>query len=150
MGSLLPDLLPVPSAEGVRTDAGRILIWHPARAVFVTRAEGRVSEAAAHAMYVACRRIVASDGSLVVFNDWEEVTGYDTAARILLTRVGLAFRHSVEVSHFFVRARILTLGIHIANAVLGNLQAHPDRRAFESLLRSTILDRQSSGAVASS
>jgi hypothetical protein len=142
MSSLAPDVLPVPSAEVVRSERGTVYIWHPAPTVFVTRAEGCLTERAARAICVAGRKVIAADGRLVVFQDWEELTDYEREARIVMTKMGLEFRRHVELSHFLVRARIVALGIQLANVVLGNLRVQPSRRALEEVLRSTIRARQ--------
>src|SRR4051794_38415995 len=99
MSSLAPDVLPVPSAEVVRSPQGTIFIWHPAPTMFVTRAEGCLTGRGARALCVAGRRIIAADGRLIVFHDWEELTSYEPEARVILTKMGFEFRRHVEMSH---------------------------------------------------
>jgi hypothetical protein len=141
VGALIPDLLPVAEAQIIRSAGGMAQIWYPAPTVFVSRVEGAISEAMATAMLVEGQRIIASDGKLVVFHDWELVKGYEKQARVQFTRVGLQLRRQVEASHFLVRARILAVGIQLANIVLGTNKVHPSRASFESVLRDTVVSR---------
>jgi hypothetical protein len=137
----MPDLLPVAEAQVIRGPSGVVHIWYPAPTVFVSRVEGVITEAMASAMLVAGQRIIATDGALVVFNDWAAVTGYDREARVLLTRGGKQLRRQVEANHFLVRARILAVGIQLANIVLGNMNVHATRAAFDRALRDLIASR---------
>jgi hypothetical protein len=145
--ALAPDLLPVNEAQTVVSGLGTVRLWHPAPTVFVVRVEGNLTEAISRAINAAGRRIVATDRRLAVFQDFELMTGYDRPARQELTRGGMELRKYVDMSHFLVRARIVALGVQIANIVLGNLKVHPTRAAFENLLRSTVQDRLRADSV---
>jgi hypothetical protein len=139
--ALMPDLLPVAEAQVIRVPGGTAYIWYPAPTVFVSRVEGHITESMASAMLVAGQRIIASDGSMVVFCDWEAVTGYDREARVTFTRGGRQFGRHVESNHYLVRARILSVAIQLANIVLGNLKPYTRRPEFEATLRSAIESR---------
>jgi hypothetical protein len=143
MPSLAPDLLPVANAETVVSPGGTVRIWHPAPTVFVSQVEGSLTEQGARALCVAGRRIIASDERLIVFQDWEGATNYERGARTELTKMALDLRKSVDASYFLLRARILALGVQLANVVLGNLRVLPTRTAMEQLLRTTIETRRS-------
>jgi hypothetical protein len=141
MASFAPDLLPAASAQTVASPRGTVRIWHPAPTVFVSQVEGSLTEQGARALCVAGRRIIASDERLVVFQDWEAATDYERGARLELTRMALDLRKSVDASYFLLRARILALGVQLANVVLGNLKVLPNRAAMEELLRATLQTR---------
>ena len=146
MAALMPDLLPVADAQIVRTHDSTVHMWHPAPTVFVSRVEGVLSEQVADAMLVAGQRVIAADGKMLVFNDWENVTSYERKAREQMTRTGLQMRRQVEATHFLIRARILALGIQLANVVMGNLKVHPDRASLETAIRQAVATRTARAA----
>jgi hypothetical protein len=131
----MPDLLPVADAQIIRAAGSTVYIWHPARTIFVSRVDGVLTEQAASAMLVAGQKVIASDGKLLIFHDWENVSTYDRKAREQLTKTGLQMRRQVAGTHFLVKARIVALGIQLANIVLGNLKLHPTRTSLESAIR---------------
>jgi hypothetical protein len=141
MRVLAPDVLPVAQAQTVESERGSVRMWHPARTVFVNQISGIITEAIARAINALGQRIIAEDGRIIVFQDWDEVTGYDRQARVEFTRVASQLRRYTEASHFLVRSRIVTMGIQIVNVVLGNLTVQPNRRAMEEMIRATVRAR---------
>ncbi len=148
MSSLAPDILPLTDAQTVSSSRGTVRIWHPAPTVFVNRIEGTLNLQAARAINAASQRVVASDGRLIVFQDWEEMTGYDRDARQELTRVGVEFRKFVDGSYFLLRSRILILAVQVGNILLGNLKVMRTRAEMDQLLRETVHERRSGGSRA--
>jgi len=148
MSSLAPDLLPVASAQTVTSPRGTVRTWHPAPTVFVNRIEGFLTVQGARAINVAARRVIASDGRLIVFQDWEEMTDFEREARIEMTRVGTELRRYVDGSYFLLRSRILKLAVQVGNVILGNLKVLPSRAAMEQLLRATVQERTHGGRQA--
>jgi hypothetical protein len=146
MAAFMPDLLPAANAQIVRTRDSTVHIWHPAPTVFVSRVEGVLSEQVADAMLVAGQRVIAADGKMLVFNDWENATSYARKAREQMTRSGLQLRRQVEATHFLVRARILALGIQLANIVMGNMKVHPTRASLETAIRQAVAARTARAA----
>lgn len=73
-----------------------------------------------------------------VFNDWWEMTGYDSEARIRLTewtRSNLALGKTWP-SHVLMRSKIVAMGVTVANMALGGaLVVHSDRAVFDAELR---------------
>ena len=134
----MPDLLPLADAQIVHAAGSTVQMWHPARTIFVSRVEGVLTEQAANAMLVAGQKVIASDGKLLVFHDWENVKTYDRKAREQMTKTGFQMRRQVEATHFLVRARIVALGIQLANIVLGNMKLHPTRASLESAIREAV------------
>ena len=146
MAAFMPDLLPVGGAQIVRTHDGTVHVWHPAPTVFVSRVEGVLSEQAADALLVAGQKVIAADGKMLVFNDWENATSYERKARERMTRAGLQMWRQVEATHFLIRARILALGIQLANIVMGNMKVHPTRASLETAIRQAVATRTARAA----
>lgn len=75
----------------------------------------------------------------VVFQDWELLTGYDSAARELLTRYVQSIQPQLGGAHILVRSRLVATGVAVANALLGGtLAATSSRAAFEETLRQVL------------
>lgn len=131
---LLPELLPLGSADVHRSANGTMFLWQPAPSVVVTRAEGYFASQAARAVEVAWRR-AASAGRLVSFNDWEEMTDYDSATRVHLTGVGFDLRSRFDMCHVLARSRTVLMGVQMASLAVRSVKAHTSRAEFERLLR---------------
>jgi hypothetical protein len=67
----------------------------------------------------------------LIFNDWWEMTGYDTDARLKLTDWIFWIRGKIVGSHILVRSKIVSMGVSIANLALGGmLTVYTDRQEF--------------------
>jgi hypothetical protein len=67
----------------------------------------------------------------LIFNDWWELTGYDTDARLKLTDWIFWIRGKITGSHILVRSKIVSMGVSIANLALGGmLTVYTDRQEF--------------------
>jgi len=74
-------------------------------------------------------------GRPVVFDDWECVTGYDSALRVKLTEWHKAHEDRMERTHILVGSRLLAMGVSVANLVMGGrLDVYASRREFEAQL----------------
>jgi len=104
----------------------------------VTRVEGYLSDSAAAMIESALIRVVKEDGRIEAFHDWERMSDYDSSARSRLTNAALRVRKSTTAVHFVVRSRVVAFGVQVANAVVGNLRVHRDRRSFEAALRAAL------------
>lgn len=80
-------------------------------------------------------REIARFGSIVVFDDWEEATGYESEVRIRLTAWTQSRLDRIPETHILVRSRLLAMGISVANLAVGNkLRAYTSRAEFEAAL----------------
>jgi hypothetical protein len=80
-------------------------------------------------------RELTRSGSIVVFDDWEEATGYESEVRIRLTAWTQSRLDRIPETHILVRSRLLAMGISVANLAVGNkLRAYTSRAEFEAAL----------------
>jgi len=78
---------------------------------------------------------LARSRRIVVFDDWEEATGYESEVRIRLTAWTRERLDRIPETHILVRSKLLAMGIAVANvAVSGKLRAYTSRAAFEIAL----------------
>jgi len=133
------ELLPVEKAVTTTTPRATVRLWRPARGVLVTRVDGYLDDAGAAAIEAMARRVVAEDGRITGFHDWEALTDYESAARTRLTDMARHLMKSTESAHFIVRSKLVTLGIQAASVVLPGLRVHNTRPGFEAALRESVL-----------
>ncbi|MDI3290747.1 hypothetical protein [Polyangium sp. 15x6] len=67
----------------------------------------------------------------IIFNDWWDLAGYDSDARLKLTDWIFWIRGKIVGSHILVRSKIVSMGVSIANLALGGmLTVYTDRQEF--------------------
>ena len=135
--ALLPELLPLANADVHRSPEGTLFLWQPTPLLVITRIEGYFIKQAERAIDVAWRR-AASIGRLSSFNDWEEMTGYDSATRVHLTGVGMDLRSRFECCHVLARQVTVRMGVQMARLAVKVVQGHSERGDFEMLLRDAL------------
>ncbi|WP_437680135.1 hypothetical protein [Sorangium sp. So ce131] len=121
--------------------AGTVDIWCPAPSLMVTRVAGILVDEAATAIEDVMLRRVTEDGRLIVFNDWEQMTDYEQAARTRLTEASMSILETLDGGHFLLRSRVVVFGVQIANAALRKLAVHPSRASFERSLGDALRER---------
>jgi hypothetical protein len=113
-----------------------------ARGVIGSTMTGRLDEALTRATLDYTDRMIALDGPLFMFHDWEGMTGYDSIARKLCTDYAVEKFRMVRGVHILVRSSIVAMGISTANLVTWpagvELTAHRDRAAFEQARKKAI------------
>ena len=131
----------------VLTDGKNVLtIRRPAPHIELIRCEGHAR--AAHIDLVLENRetIVAECGRIALFDDLEEMNGYDSGVRLKLTDWGKKHLGQIVAFHILTRSRLVAMGVTVANLALGgHIQAHTQRRAFEEALRQEVARSTSSG-----
>src|SRR5690349_15277895 len=132
------ELLPAEKANVYRSTQGTVSIWRPAPTVVATRVEGVLTIEGARAIEVATRRAVDEDHRLISFHDWSDMSDYETASRIQLTRVGAEFIRVTDGIHLTLRSKLVALGVQAASLVLKNVTVHPTRESFLQLLHETV------------
>jgi len=136
-------LLPPEKAELKTTARSKVWVWRPARGLYVTRVVGHFDDAAAAFVETMARKVVADDGKIAGFHDWEEMTDYDAEARARLMELVRQIRKENEFTQFLVRSRLVALGIQAASVVLHGLRVHHTRAGFEATLHECIRQRSS-------
>ncbi len=76
-------------------------------------------------------RLIGQGARPIIFNDWWELSGYDSDARLKLTDWIFWIRGKIVGSHILVRSKIVSMGVSIANLALGGmLTVYTDRQEF--------------------
>ena len=131
------DLLPIADALVLASPEGTIRVWMPAKGLLVSQVEGALTPRAGEALAAAVRKI-SVDGTheYTSYNDWEKMTNYETETRVLLTDSARA-GHARQI-HILIGSNVVSFGVQVADAILGNIHIYEDRAIFESALRSAI------------
>ncbi len=116
---------------------GALHMWTLGDGIFCTRGHGHVGMAAVEALIdYTEQRIVEQSAKLLVFHDWLEVTGYESKARLPLSRWMFEHRASYEVVHVAVRSRLVAMGASVVNLAIGGfLKTHPTVRDVDVEMR---------------
>lgn len=75
-------------------------------------------------------------GGLCAFFDWSQMTGYSSEGRSLATSFMLKHRASYACAVFLTTSTMVSMGVNVANMVLGGfLEGTTQRATFEARLR---------------
>lgn len=121
---------------------GKVYLWEPVPGVLVSRVIDVLTAEGAQAIETVGRRAMDRFGLLAVFNDWEDMTDYEAAARTQLTKFGVDSRKSFDTVHLLVRSMIVRLGVQAANLVVRTIRLHETRGTFEAALRKRIMEKR--------
>lgn len=96
---------------------GRLEIYQPAPLLLLARCTGHLSESLTDEWVRVVRPILLRSKGMTMFNEWREMTGYDSASRQKLTT--LASGKGVFKSVYFVtNSRIVAMGVNVASIPL--------------------------------
>jgi hypothetical protein len=143
MTSERPSVLPKAEAQSYRATGCEALVWTPASGVLVSEVRGHLAASIAMALTAAVRRIAAAHPRVLVFHDWEEMTDYDTPARIELTNVGKELEGRIEMSNILLRSRIVALAVQGATLLIPSIKVFASRAGFELALQQALSVRRS-------
>lgn len=76
-------------------------------------------------------------GPLVMFFDWEGMTGYDVDCRREMTKWTMDRKAQIGKVHILVKSKLVAMGVSVANLLLGGdtICSYTDRPKFEGALR---------------
>lgn len=78
-------------------------------------------------------------GDLVVFHDWSQVRGYESAARVHLTKWLWSKRSHFRAVHILTDDRLVSMGVNVANAALGGLiTVHSEAESYAAAQRAAV------------
>ena len=113
---------------------GALEIYRPAANVIYTRARGTCATTLAEAWVTSTADIWPTVDKLTVFNDWQLMTNYESAARAALTNWVLTHRLQFNTAWFSSGSRLVSMGVSVASvatSVFGvPLHAPPERETF--------------------
>ncbi len=121
------------------SDRGMLVITQPVLGVVVFTYDGYMTADVVPFIEHTFDQVLAQGVCPDMFVDLGQLTGYDSDYRQAVTRWGARVqRHSGE-HHFFVRSRLVAMGIAVSNlAAGGKLQATTKRSQFETALARSI------------
>ncbi len=143
MLAIVTSSLLTPPSDARRYSSPRfsLAIWQPVSGLVIQKAEGHATAAIAQTMIQRLSAILAM-GRIVIFDDWEGMTGYDTDARTIVsdwTRTNLG---SIDQIHILVRSKLVAMAISVSNLTTNNIStSYTKREKFEYALAEAISAR---------
>ena len=129
---------------------GTLHLHRPLAGIMLTQAVGRLDDAQASAYTrVGTSLLQAAErgtkGGLWVFNDWDLMTGYTSAARIALTKWALRTFERGDHAVFLLRSPLVSMGVSTASVALSfagiDVSVEKGASAFETRLKEAIRQR---------
>ena len=136
-GTLNRETLP----DGIRIfdERGSASIRRPATHVEHLKAKGFANKEALAPILEQRDRIVRECGKIALFDDLEELEGYDSELRIGLTRWSREHRSVIVAFHILTKSRLVAMGVTVANLALGgSIRPHMQRKTFDVALSDEI------------
>lgn len=113
----------------------KLSIWFPTDAVVLQRVEGYADLSVAEAIARHLGAHLERGFSLAIFDDFEQLTGYDSDARLSLTAWTKQNAARIRTIDILVRSKLVAMGVSVANLALGgNIRSHSVRARFEAAL----------------
>jgi hypothetical protein len=115
--------------------SGRIRVAEPAPGVFVSEVHGRASIGVVGVIIRFAEEMIAADRRLLVFHDWEDVSGYDAEARRQLTEWTDRIKPYWDGSHILFASPIVAMAVSVAGLTMrGKLSSYSSRKSWEHAL----------------
>ena len=115
--------------------SGRIRVTEPAPGVFVSEVHGRATIGVIGVIIRFAEEMLAADRRLLVFHDWEDVSGYDAEARRQLTDWTDRIKPFWDGSHILFASPIVAMAVSVAGLTMrGRLSSYSSRKSWELAL----------------
>ena len=102
-----------------QTDSrGRLELFLPTPLLLVARCGGHLSEGLADEWVRVVRPILRRTKGMTMFNEWREMTGYDSASRQKLTALASGDKGAFKSVYFVTNSRIVAMGVNVASVPL--------------------------------
>lgn len=115
-------VLPTWSMSNVLVDQtdsrGRLELYLPTPLLLVARCGGHFSEGLADEWVRVVRPVLRKTQGMTMFNEWREMTGYDSASRQKLTALTLGNKGAFKSIYFVTNSRIVAMGVNVASVPL--------------------------------
>lgn len=123
------------NAEKVTTSRGELELWLASPDVVIQRIRGHASLPFAEAIGRFNDRLIRAGKKPLIFNDWEEMTGYDSDSRPPLTEWTARNRESLRGINILVHSKLVAMGIAVANLATGGItKTFSSRAEFEQTI----------------
>lgn len=120
----------------------RMRIEEPALGVFHSVVDGRATAGAAGAIIAFAEGMLSAGRRLLVFHDWERVSGYDAQARKMLTEWSERIKPHWDGSHILFSSPIIAMAVSVAGLTMrGKLTSYSSRTSFERALAAACASR---------
>lgn len=120
-----------------RTPSDKVCVQRR-RGITVITVVGHLSNNDADELMAELIAIIAREGDLWMFNDWSEMTSYDSLARMRLTAWAVEHRDKIKTITIWSTSPIVRMGVStaaLALALVGvKLESASNRAEFEALL----------------
>jgi hypothetical protein len=124
----------------------KLVISQPVLGVVLFTYEGHMTADVIPFIERTFDRVLAQGVRPDLFIDVERMTGYDSDYRQAVSRWGTRIQSRSGEHHFFVRSRLVAMGIAVSNlAAGGKLQPTTKRPEFEAALARAIARHSSAG-----
>lgn len=125
--------MPIADEEARWSDAaGAVTFATPYPGVARMCVTGRVTAALAEQVVLMLEAALRQHARLVVFDDWEALTGYESEARLRMTDWTRLHQEQIPETHILVRSKIVAMGVTVAAMALRKpLHVYSDRNLFE-------------------
>jgi len=141
-GERTTQVSPTPYKAEFKAARGEIAVTFRSPAVVLTRITGHFSADMQDSFLRPTNEAIARGARVVVFHDWEAMTGYDTSVRQDLTRWSLTQRAHIASINILVRSKIVAMGVATAGLTLRlggmHLCSYTARSAFLSALLAAV------------
>jgi hypothetical protein len=115
--------------------AGDIQVQRVAPGLVLTRMRGHATVEHLAPIVAAVASELESGRRPDVFHDWEQMIGYDTAARVAMTEWYRTIRDRVGTVHVLASSRLVAMGVSVvALAVGARVETYGSRTSFERTL----------------
>jgi hypothetical protein len=117
------------------TARGRLTLFSAPPGTQHTRVTGHFCAELASILLADADRLLTQRPELVVFHDWADMEGYDSAARLAVTSWCLHHLDAIQAAHLASGSKLVSMGIAVANIALGGrLNAYAKREIFLRVL----------------
>lgn len=117
------------------SERGTVTVTRPVPHVELLRAEGHAPGEVVDSILELRDVIIRESGRILIFDDLEMMTGYDSAVRVRLTEWSRLHKPKIGSFHILTRSRVAAMGVTVANLALGgHIRAHARREDFEAAL----------------
>lgn len=132
----------VDGADAWQDERGELRIDRPAPGVVRTRITGFGSLALFAPIRDAIDAEIASGVRPNVFHDWQDMTGYESSARVAMTRWYPQVRSEIASVHVSTESNLVSMGVSVVAMATGNtIVGHSEGTSFEQELAACLKPR---------
>ena len=118
------------------TDRGRYDLWVPAKGLVLQRLVGHGDAELMRTMTRELDKALAEASPISIFDDFEELEGYDSEGRLHLMAWTKENWAELRMVHILVRSRVVATGLSVANVAFGGaIRSHTERPRFEAAFK---------------